>query len=319
MKVLVTGANGFIGKHLMERLTKENIPVAGLDLASSNEWKRTQVNTSSPKIHRGSILDDSFLRGVFDIESPTHVIHLAAVAEPKRYVQEPQTVLDVNLRGSLKVADLCKIFGSTLLFSSSSEIYGKNESVPLKESSDRILGDPSLHRWQYGSSKAVIEHLLFAMAMDGDLSFTSMRFFNVYGPELEGRVVKNFVSSAVHSRDLVVNGSGEQIRSFTYIKDAISAIFQLLQHPPLNDAVNIGDPRGARSVKALAETVIGISNSSSGIVFGPRNPYGQGYEDCDIRIPSIEKLTSITGWEPQVDLEDGLREFISYEKSRLLY
>ena len=159
------------------------------------------------------------------------VVHLAAIASPSTYVQNPKRTIDINLNVSISLIECLRFSGKPIFFASTSEIYGKNSSVPWKEDADRVLGPTNINRWCYSISKAMIEYYLYACAQEGSISFNGVRIFNCYGPRLRGRVVDRFITDAIQGNKLRIHGDGTQTRCFTYISDLIKALMILIESP----------------------------------------------------------------------------------------
>ncbi|MBM4435542.1 MAG: NAD-dependent epimerase/dehydratase family protein, partial [Chloroflexi bacterium] len=246
------------------------------------------------------------------------VYHLAAVVGVEHYVGDPYQVLTVNINGTQAVLAAAFRHGKKVVFSSTSEIYGRNTSVPFDEDSDRVLGSTRIDRWCYSTSKAAGEHLCFAFARMG-LRVAVVRYFNVYGPRLDtmdrGRVVTIFMGQLLRGEPLTVIGDGRQTRTFIYIDDAVRATVAAGLRPEAEGlAVNIGTDREI-SILALAELMITISGSPSRVSLVPKEAvYDRGYEDIPRRVPSVSRMHSLLGVRADIALEDGLARTIEWFK-----
>jgi UDP-glucose 4-epimerase len=209
-------------------------------------------------------------------------------------------------------------YGKKVVFSSTSEIYGRNTRVPFDEESDRVLGSTSIDRWCYSTSKAAGEHLCFAFARMG-LRVVVIRYFNVYGPRLDtmdrGRVVTIFMGQLLRGEPLTVIGDGAQTRTFIYIDDAVRATVAAGLTPKAEGlAINIGTDREI-SIAQLAAMMIKISGSSSRMTLVPKEAvYDRGYEDIPRRVPSVARMRRVLGVRDEVPLEDGLARTIEWFK-----
>lgn len=307
MKVLITGGAGFIGSHLGDAFLKRGDEVYVLDTSSDS---KVQHNLGKPGFNYfcESVLDEKildFLIGKVDI-----VYHLAAVVGVEHYVNTPLRVLDVNVNGVQKVLGIALKHNKKVVFSSTSEVYGRNRNVPFKEDDDRVLGPTRIDRWCYSTSKAVGEHFCFAYMKMG-LQCVILRYFNVYGPRLDnpdaGRVMTIFIGQMLRNQPLTVIGDGSQTRCFTFVSDAMKATVAAGELEEAEGKVfNIGNDRET-SILELAKTMIRVSNYSQGINFVSADTvYGDSYEDIPRRVPDISRQKNILKVTPSVSLEDGL-------------
>lgn len=287
-----------------------------LDLASDLKVRHQLAN---PKFRyvRDSILNREILEGLVgwcDV-----VYHLAAVVGVEHYVGDPYQVLNVNVNGTQAVLQAAFKAHKKVVFSSTSEVYGKSSEVPFKEDGDRVLGSTRIDRWCYSTSKAVGEHFCFAFHKLG-LPVVVVRYFNVYGPRLDqmdvGRVVTIFLGQVLRGEPVTVIGDGEQTRSFTYVEDAIHATVAAgLKEGAVGEIVNIGSDEEV-SIKELALTMIRLAGSRSSLTFVPQESvYGKSYEDIPRRVPDTRRMREILGVVPQIKLEEGLKRTIDWFRS----
>jgi UDP-glucose 4-epimerase len=313
MKVLVTGGAGFLGSHLTDAFLDRGDEVFILD---SGMTLKVKHRIGDARLHcvRDSVFNEAILEGL--IARADLVYHLAAVVGVEHYVGDPYEVLNVNVNGTQNVLKLCFKHGKRVVFSSTSEVYGRNPKVPWSEDDDRVLGSTRIDRWCYSTSKAIGEHFCFAYAKMG-LKTTIVRYFNVYGPRLDaidvGRVITIFVGQALRNEPLTVIGDGRQTRCFTYVSDAIAATVQAgLREEAVGEVFNVGADR-EHSIRDLAETLIRIAGSESKIRFVPQHEiYGPSYEDIPRRIPNVAKMQGILGVTAKVSLEEGLQHTVDY-------
>jgi UDP-glucose 4-epimerase len=226
--------------------------------------------------------------------------------------------MNINIEGLKLVLDTAFKYNKKVIFSSTSEIYGKNLKVPWSEDDDRVLGPTSKQRWCYSSSKAVGEHMCFAYR-DLGLKVAICRFFNFYGPKLDflgrGRVLPVFLGQFLKNEPVTVVEPGDQTRCFTYISDGVDGILKVAHAKEAEGQVfNIGTEEET-SVLELAKKIKSIGNFSSEIVMVPAEEiYGKGYEDIFRRVPNISKARKVLSWEPKVSIDDGLRKTIRWYK-----
>jgi UDP-glucose 4-epimerase len=316
MKVLITGGGGFVGSHLSDAFVARGDDVFVLDNGSVAKVRHLM---GRPQFHyvRDSIFDLEILEGL--IAKVDLVYHLAAVVGVEHYVGDPFEVLNVNVNGTQKVLKLAFKHQKKVVFSSTSEVYGRNPKVPWAEDDDRILGSTRIDRWCYSTSKAVGEHFCFAYHSMG-LPVTVVRYFNVYGPRLDqldvGRVITIFLGQALRGEPLTVIGDGRQTRCFTYVDDAVRATIAAGVGPGTDgEAFNIGTDVET-TVLELAEQIIAVAGSKSRIELVPQAAvYGNSYEDIGRRVPDVTKMHRGLGVSADTPLADGLRRTVEWFQS----
>ncbi len=318
---LVTGAAGFIGSHLCEALLKRGLKVIGLDnLSTGCEANLKQIRDHSAfRLIRGDIADDVLIDEL--LSTCNSVYHLAASVGVKLLAENPLASIKNNLTGIQTVFELAARYQCKLFFASSSEVYGKADEGILGENDPISLGPPPVLRWSYGCGKAMGEYLAFSYHRQENLPVVIGRFFNICGPRQTGSygmVIPSFVSAALKGDPIIVHGDGKQVRSFTFVGDAVRAVIDLMQTPSAEGEVfNIGNPRYI-SIAELAQKIKMTTNSNSPIVYQPYTEiYGPGFEDMLFRVPDISKLKSTIRFSPEVDLDDMLEQIIRHFQSNL--
>ena len=310
---MITGGAGFLGSHLTDALLERGDEVTILDVASDLKV-RHQLGNRRFRYVRDSILNREILEGL--ISWCDMVFHLGAVVGVEHYVGDPYQVLNVNVNGTQNVLTTAFKAHKKVVFSSTSEVYGKSNSVPFQEDGDRVLGSTKVDRWCYSTSKAVGEHFCFAFQRLG-LPVVVLRYFNVYGPRLDrmdvGRVITIFLGQLMRGTSLTVIGDGKQTRCFTYVDDAIRATVAAgLKEEAVGRIINVGSDEEV-SIKELAEKMIRLSGLHSSVVFVPQEEvYGAGYEDIPRRVPDIQRMREILGFSPRVRLDEGLQRTIEW-------
>jgi UDP-glucose 4-epimerase len=308
MKVLITGGAGFLGSHLTDAHLARGDEVYVLDIAPDLKIRH---HIEHPRLHyvHDSVLSQQVLEELID---PADLIyHLAAVVGVEHYVGDPYQVLHVNINGTQSVLKLAFKYRKKVVFSSTSEVYGRSHQIPFEEDGERLLGSTRIDRWCYATSKGAGEHFCFAYHKLG-LPVVVLRYFNVYGPRMDqmdmGRVITIFMGQLLRGEPLTVIGDGLQTRCFTYVDDAIRATMAAgLREEAVGEVMNVGTDEEV-SIKELAESMIRIAGSRSTVKFVTQTEvYGPSYEDIRRRVPSIKKMRQILGVEPQVPLDDGLR------------
>jgi len=313
LKILITGGAGFLGSHLSDAFLARGDEVTILDVGGD---LKVRHNLSNPRFHyvRDSVLNADILDGL--ILRSDLVYHLAAVVGVEHYVGDPYEVLNVNINGTQAVLKLAYKYNRKVVFSSTSEVYGRNPKVPFAEDDERVLGSTRIDRWCYSTSKAVAEHFCFAYHRLG-LPVVILRYFNVYGPRLDkidvGRVITIFMGQVLRGDPVTVIGDGKQTRCFTYIDDAIRATVEAgLSDRVVGEVFNVGT-NVETSILELAETMIRIAGSPSKVAFLPQESvYGESYEDVPRRVPSVQRMHEILGVRAETLLEKGLRHTIEW-------
>ncbi|WP_368419415.1 NAD-dependent epimerase/dehydratase family protein [Rhodovarius sp.] len=303
-RVLVTGGAGFLGQHVVARLCQIGARVTVMDTAERPASLPAHLDLT---YHQSSILNTELVRTL--VGEADLVLHLAGIAEPLRYGSNPLETMDVNLLGSIQVAQACTAARVPMLFSSTSEIYGINPNSPWAEDADRVLGPVRNTRWCYSSSKAAVEHYLDACRREQGLNYTVVRLFNVYGPNLHGRVVDRFIRAALSGAPLSIYGDGQQTRSFCHVDDVVDALIGLITRIGEGPCVfNIGNDAEV-TIQDFADLIIRLTDSRSPVVMTPSSPY-LGYQDVPRRRPDIGLIRRTIGWAPTVSLEAGLLRMI---------
>jgi len=318
MKVLMTGGGGFVGSHLADAFLARGDEVFVLDMGSVKKVRHLMDKPAFHYIH-DSVFNMEILESL--IAKCDLVYHLAAVVGVEYYVGDPYEVLNVNVNGTQNVLKLAFKHQKRVVFSSTSEVYGRNPKVPWQEEDDRVLGSTRIDRWCYSTSKAVGEHFCFAYHHIG-LPVTITRYFNVYGPRLDkldvGRVITIFMGQVLRNEPLTVIGDGTQTRCFTYIDDAVKATIAAGIAPGTDGQVfNIGTAVET-SIAELARLMIEISGAKSSIKFVTQESvYGSSYEDIPRRVPDNTKMKQVLGVHAETSLRDGLARTIEWFRNTL--
>jgi len=320
MTILVTGGAGFIGSYLVERLLKDNHEVVIIDTFETGREVNLQNVLANPKltIVNGSILDKTLLLAVS--KGVDYIFHLAAAVGVLNIVQKPLKSLYTNIRGTENILEVADQLSLPIFLASSSEVYGKNNSIQLNEESDRILGSTSILRWSYSQAKAIDESLAHAYRVEKGLTIRISRFFNTVGPRQRsefGMVVPRFISAALSNEKITVYGTGTQTRCFIHVLDVVDAMLVIaFSENTIGEVYNIGYPSEI-SISELAMKIISMSNSKSEIQYKNYEVmYGNSFEDMERRFPDISKLLKL-GWSPKRDLDFILKEMIEISTNSL--
>ena len=316
MKALVTGGAGFIGSHLTEALLAEGHEVTVIDDLSTGRAENLATVVASPRLHTqwGSILEEENLQELID--EADVVYHLAAAVGVRLILERPVETIETNILGTDRVLRCATKGHKKVIIASTSEVYGKNDRVPLKETDDGVLGPTVKSRWSYACSKAIDEFLGLAYFKARSLPVVIVRYFNTIGPRQIGRygmVVPRFVQQALAGEPITVYGDGQQSRSFTDVVDAVAATIAASAHPgAVGEVFNVGTGSEI-TINGLATLVKRLTGSSSPIVHIPyEEAYEGGFEDPRRRVPDVTKLQTTVGFTAQVDITASLEKVIAY-------
>ena len=317
MRFLITGGSGFIGSHLAETLVARGDEVVIIDNQSTGSIKNLQKIESKVKFISGDVLDKALLQKY--VSEADYVVHLAAALGVFNIVNKPLQSLKINIQGTENVLEWADKFKKPVLIASTSEVYGKNDKVPLNEEDDRIIGHPLKSRWSYSEAKAVDESLAYFYFLENKLPIRIVRFFNTVGPRQVGQygmVVPRFVTAALRNESIQVYGSGDQIRCFCHVADAIRALLLVIDsEKAIGQVFNVGNNQQI-SIMDLAKKVIEITGSKSEINKIPYSEaYPAGFEDMQRRVPDISKITNLLGWSPEIGLEQIIRDIADFHRS----
>lgn len=308
MKFLLTGGAGFVGSHLVDQLVDRGDSVIVLDDFSTGRKENIAHHSQNKavKVVEGSILDADLVDTL--VSKSDRVFHLAAAVGVFNIVKFPLESLTTNIKGSENVFEACLKHSKPVLITSSSEVYGKNNSDLLNENSDRVVGVPQKIRWSYSDAKAIDEAMAIALHQQKGLETRIVRLFNTVGPRQIGRygmVVPRFVEAALKNEPITIYGTGKQTRCFGHVSDVVDAIlkvdgcFEAIGRP-----INIGVNQEI-SIYQLAVKVMSKTNSKSEIRFVSYNQaYERGFEDMERRVPDNSLLKSLTGWVETRNIDD---------------
>ncbi|MGD8396262.1 MAG: GDP-mannose 4,6-dehydratase [Candidatus Eiseniibacteriota bacterium] len=304
---LVTGGAGFIGSHLVEALLQQGDEVIVLDDLSTGCRQNLRQVLDHPRL---TVLVDSVLnRPVTErlIDRVDRVFHLAAAVGVQYVVENPLRSLRTNIHGAEIVLEAASRDSKPVILFSTSEVYGKSDRVPFREASDRVMGPTAVSRWGYACSKAIDEFLAMAYHQERDLPVVIVRCFNTCGPRQRGRygmVVPRFIRAALLDKPIQVYGNGEQSRCFSYVGDVVRGVMLLAACDDAHGEVfNIGTDEEV-SINELARRVKELTSSSSPIVHIPYEEiYGKSFEDMNRRVPDLNKIRDLVGYEPSASLD----------------
>ncbi len=306
MRVLITGASGFLGSHLCDRFVAEGHDVIGMDNFITGNPRNIAHLAGNPRFHfiRHDVTNFIYIAGELDA-----VLHFASPASPIDYLKLPIQTLKVGALGTHNTLGLAKAKNARYLLASTSEVYGDPLQHPQREDYAGNV-DPIGPRGVYDEAKRFAEAITMAYHRAHGLSTHIVRIFNTYGPRMrldDGRVVPNFIGQALRGEPLTVYGDGSQTRSFQYVSDLVEGVYRLLLSD-FHEPVNIGT-QDELSIVEFARLINQLTGNPAGITFRSTERI-KG--DPQTRRPDSSRARAVLDWEPRKDLSDGLRETISY-------
>jgi len=323
LTALVTGGAGFIGSHLIEELLDRGMRILIIDNLSTGKKENIAhllKGNYDIKFYKAPITNKVLLKKL--IKESDIIYHLAAAVGVKYILDHPVDSIITNVEGTSLILHLAATYKKKVVLASTSEVYGKHVCSPIKEEDDRTLGSTSISRWSYSDSKAIDEFLALAYAKEKNLPIVIVRLFNTVGPRQVGHygmVLPRFIERALLNKPIPVYGDGSQIRTFTYVKDAVRAIADLSLSPKaVGQAFNIGSNQPI-TIMELAKKVKEKTNSKSQIKIIPyKKAYGKDFEDIECRIPDISKIKKTIKYSPQYDIDSIIENTIDYFKGKIL-
>jgi len=306
--VLVTGAAGFIGSHLVDRLLAEGFEVVGLDNLMTGDLGNLEAAGR----------DSHFHLEIGDVRETLHayaevIFNLACPASPVHYQSDPHATLTSSVLGALRLVEHARSRKCRIIHASTSEVYGDPLVHPQTED---YFGNvnPIGERSCYDEGKRVAETMLMDAQRAHKIDARIIRIFNTYGPRMafgDGRVVSNFLVQALQNKPITIYGEGEQTRSFCYVSDLVDGLIAVMNAPTFDSPVNMGNP-GEYTMLQLAETAMKVAGNKVTIVKQPLPP-----DDPKRRCPDITKARRLLGFDPKVPLEQGMRETCENFRARL--
>ena len=305
-KVIITGGAGFVGSNLCKKFLSKNWQVVAIDnsITGTKENLKDFLNNPDFEFIQADITKPIRIAG--DIKL---VLHFASLASPVRYFKYPVETLRAGSDGTFNTLELAKSKGARYLVASSSEVYGDPKEYPQNEEywgNVNSVGPRSM----YDESKRFAEAVVMAYHRAFNLDTRIVRLFNSYGPRMkidDGRVVAAFIQKALEDKPIQIFGDGTQTRSLCYVEDTVEGIYRISDVTDLNGEVfNIGNP-DERQILELANLVVEFTSSKSRIEYLPARD-----EDPQRRCPDISKITKFTGWQPEIELREGVEKTIKY-------
>ncbi len=321
MRALLTGGAGFVGSHLAETLLEQGHEVAVVDDLSTGSMDNIAHLKTRPGFSYviDTVMNDQLMAELIDRADV--IFHLAAAVGVRLIVEAPVRTIETNVHGTEVVLKHAAKKNKLVVIFSTSEVYGKSGDVPFREDSDLVMGATNKHRWAYACSKAIDEFLALAYHREKKLPVIVVRLFNTVGPRQTGRygmVIPTFMRQALAGEPITVYGDGRQTRSFTDVRDVVTALTRLMNEPrAVGEVFNIGNSEEV-SIYGLAERIKAIAASSSRIVLIPYDEaYDAGFEDMPRRVPDLRKIEALVGYRPTLSLDQILARVLTHTRAGL--
>lgn len=314
-RILLTGGAGFIGSSLVEILAVQN-QIVIYDTFQRDSLRYKKINKDNLALVKGDVRDLIKLKSICEDFKPQIAMHLAAIAGIDTVIINPIKTMEVNVQGTFNFLKALEKYSSKLervLNFSTSEVLG-SYAYKSTEKSNTNFAPVGEARWTYSVSKVTGEHLTYSYYKTKGFPCVTIRPFNIYGPGQIGEgAIQIFIKNAIRNKTIEIHGDGDQIRSWCYIDDICKGIMLAIEKKEaIGEIFNIGNPKGTITISSLAEKVVKICKSKSKIKYIPKT-----YVDVELRIPSIDKAKSILGFEPEFDLDEGIKRTYNWYKKCL--
>ncbi len=307
MKILITGGAGFIGSHLADTLIGQGHHITVIDNLSTGRYSNVAhlEGDENFRLIIDTVLNVDLMEEL--IRESDRVYHMASAVGVRLIMERPVETIETIFRGTDIVLQFCSRYRKRVLIPSTSEVYGKGATVPFREEDDLLTGSTDKHRWAYACAKTLDEFLALAHWKETRLPVVVVRLFNTVGPRQTGQygmVVPRFIKSALKNEPIPVHGDGNQARCFGHVADVIEGLVKTLETPEcFGQVINLGNDQET-SIKELAGKAIEMTESSSEIKYIPYDEvYGEGFEDMQRRVPSLEKAERLLGYNPTRGLD----------------
>ncbi len=309
MRILITGGAGFIGSHLCDLYMARGHSVVVVDNLITGSLDNIAHLRAGPRFEfiQQDVTTYLEIEGAIDA-----ILHFASPASPKSYFEYPIQTLKVGALGTHNLLGLARVKGSRFLLASTSEVYGDPLVHPQREDYWGNV-NPIGPRGVYDEAKRFAEAMTLAYHRTHKLDTRIVRIFNTYGPRMaleDGRVVPNFIGQALRGQPLTIHGDGSQTRAFTYVSDLVDGIARLLESSEVMP-VNIGNPN-EMTIKTFAEKINAATGNKAGIIYTERM-----VDDPRQRCPDITRARTLLGWEPHVDVDEGLAKTIEFFRQKM--
>jgi UDP-glucose 4-epimerase len=312
MKILITGGAGFIGSHLADKLLAAGHDITVIDDLSTGRYSNIAHLEDNENFHLiiDTVLDTRLMEDL--VKNTDRVYHMASAVGVRLIMEQPVKTIETIFHGTDVILGKCAKYRKRVLIPSTSEVYGKGISVPFREEDDLLTGATDKHRWAYACAKTLDEFLALAHFKETRLPVVVTRLFNTVGPRQTGQygmVVPRFVEAALKNEPIEVHGDGTQSRCFGHIADVVEGLTAMMESPAcFGEVVNLGSDLEV-SINDLAKRAIELTSSSSEIRYVPYSEaYGEGFEDMQRRVPSLDKAKRIIGYQPTRTLDDIIND-----------
>jgi UDP-glucose 4-epimerase len=321
MKILITGGAGFIGSHLSDKLLAEGHEITVIDDLSTGRYSNIAHLEDQPgfRLIIDTVLNSSLMEDL--VRETDRIYHMASAVGVRLIMEQPVKTIETIFHGTDTVLKFCSRYRKRVLIPSTSEVYGKGISVPFREDDDLLTGGTDKHRWAYACAKTLDEFLALAHWKETQLPVAVTRLFNTVGPRQTGQygmVVPRFVQAALKNEPIDVHGDGTQSRCFGHVADVVEGLVRLLETPDcFGKVVNLGNSEEV-SINDLAKRAVSLTGSTSVIRYVPYSEvYGEGFEDMQRRVPSLQKAADLIGYKPTRSLDDIINDVAAELRSAL--
>lgn len=318
MKILITGGAGFVGSHLADKLIAEGHEITVIDDLSTGRYSNVEHLEGNPNFRLiiDTVLNAELMEEL--VRETDRVFHMASAVGVRLIMEQPVKTIETIFHGTDVVLKFCSRYRKRVLIPSTSEVYGKGASVPFREEDDLLTGATDKHRWAYACAKTLDEFLALAHWKETRLPVVVVRLFNTVGPRQTGQygmVVPRFVHAAMKNEPISIHGDGTQSRCFGHVLDVVEGLTKVLETPAcFGQVINLGNDEET-SIKQLAEKAIELADSSSELHFVSYDEvYGEGFEDMQRRVPSLDKAKRLVGYQPTRSLADIINDVIREAK-----
>ena len=333
LKVLILGANGFIGSSLTHAILKQkDWEVYGMDVGD-NKLGNCLGNPRFKFVEGDVTISQEWIE--YHVKKCDAVLPLVAIANPAQYVKDPLRVFELDFEANLAVVRKCAKYKKRIIFPSTSEVYGMSPDAELNElTSSMVYGPIEKQRWIYACSKQLLDRVIYAYGVRDNVDYTLFRPFNWIGPKLDNvfeqkegssRLFTQFISNIIYKKPLQLVDGGKQSRSFTFIDDGVDALLRIIENKDgkaSRQIFNIGNPNNDVSVAHLATLMIAAVKeypeyrehaAAAKVVVVPSGTYfGKYYQDIQKRVPSVNAIKKQLGWKPKVDLKTAIKLTLDY-------
>ena len=318
MKILITGGAGFVGSHLADKLIAEGHEITVIDDLSTGRYSNVEHLEGNPNFRLiiDTVLNAELMEEL--VRETDRVFHMASAVGVRLIMEQPVKTIETIFHGTDVVLKFCSRYRKRVLIPSTSEVYGKGASVPFREEDDLLTGATDKHRWAYACAKTLDEFLALAHWKETRLPVVVVRLFNTVGPRQTGQygmVVPRFVHAPMKNEPISIHGDGTQSRCFGHVLDVVEGLTKVLETPAcFGQVINLGNDEET-SIKQLAEKAIELAGSSSELHFVSYDEvYGEGFEDMQRRVPSLDKAKRLVGYQPTRSLADIINDVIREAK-----